>query len=100
MTIFTNYLLIENKTTINTFEIPTSLVTTKIFNISRNPIYLGMVLIFFGIVIFLGSIISFAPLIAFIFLLDRFVISSEEEKLVKIFAKDYIDYKKRVRRWI
>ena len=62
--------------------------------------YLGMNLILWGISILLGSLITFIFPIVFIILIKRLFIEFEENNLEKRFGKRYIDYKKKVRRWI
>jgi protein-S-isoprenylcysteine O-methyltransferase Ste14 len=62
--------------------------------------YLGMMSILLGVAIFLGSLISFAFPIIFIIIMEKLFIPLEEKNLEKKFGNQYIDYKKRVRRWI
>lgn len=81
-------------------EIPNVLITSSVFKITRNPIYLGMFLILLGEAIFLGSLISFTLPIVFIILVDRITIPAEEKILEKRFGKKYLNYKNIVRRWI
>ena len=84
----------------NPFKKPTSLVIRGPFLLTRNPMYIGLTLILIGISIYVGTIVLFlAPLLFFI-TIHSFFIPYEENKLVKIFGKDYLHYKKRVRRWI
>lgn len=90
----------EAKTTIKPHEIPTSLLTSGPFKISRNPIYLGMTSILIGTAVILGSLITFFIPILFIIIINMFFIPMEEKKLECMFDSQYDDYKKRVRRWI
>ncbi|MBS3078941.1 isoprenylcysteine carboxylmethyltransferase family protein [Candidatus Pacearchaeota archaeon] len=90
----------RRKTTLNPYKIPSKLETSNLFKISRNPMYLGMNLILWGISILLGSLITFIFPIVFIILIKRLFIEFEENNLEKRFGKRYIDYKKKVRRWI
>jgi len=62
--------------------------------------YLGMMSILLGVAIFLGSLIAFAFPIIFVMIMERRFIPLEEKNLEKKFGNQYIDYKKRVRRWI
>ena len=70
------------------------------YRITRNPMYLQMVLICIGLAILLMNwwILIFTPLVAW--LLHRFAILPEEAYLEQKFGEEYLDYKKRVRRWI
>ena len=90
----------EFKTTTNIYETPKILVTSGFFKISRNPTYIGMFLTLLGLSIALGSIVTFVFPILFFILTNHFTIPVEEKNLEKKFGKKYLDYKKKVRRWI
>lgn len=87
-------------TTVKVYQNPRFLVTSGLFKISRNPTYLGMTLILFGVAISLGSLITFFLPVVFIVLTNIFVIRKEENNLKHIFGKKYLKYKKEVKRWI
>ncbi len=76
------------------------MITSGLFKISRNPIYLGMLLILLGEAILLGSIITFIFPLLFIISTNVAVIPIEEKMLEKRFGKKYLDYKNKVGRWI
>lgn len=90
----------KEKTTSNPYEVPNKLVTYGLFKITRNPNYLGMTLALFGVAILLGSIVTFIFPILFVILTSIFVIPVEEKNLQRKFGKKYLNYKKKVRRWI
>jgi protein-S-isoprenylcysteine O-methyltransferase Ste14 len=90
----------KEKTTIDPNVIPTKFVTEGPFKFTRNPTYLGMVLTLFGISILTGSISTFIVPIIFWALVNRGVIPLEEKNMEKKFGKKYLNYKKKVRRWI
>lgn len=78
----------------------TRLVISGLYRFTRNPMYLGMIMVQLGVALFqqnTGALLS-VPLA--IFLLDRFVIAREERHLRATFGADYAAYTKRVRRWI
>ena len=77
-----------------------ALVTTGIYRISRNPMYVGLVFFLIALGIFLESAFSLFMVIIFIALVDRLQIRPEEEALKTIFGNQYISYKRRVRRWL
>ena len=87
-------------TTVKPFEESSSLVTRGVFRISRNPMYLGFVLILIGISIFLRSITSYLVIIAFAILIDRIYITVEEQMLSEQFGVAWEVYKNKVRRWL
>jgi protein-S-isoprenylcysteine O-methyltransferase Ste14 len=78
----------------------TRIVTSGIFQQSRNPIYLGMVLLCTGVAFLVDSLwlLGLVPLFAAI--LQKGVIEPEEAYLERNFGEDYLRYKARVRRWI
>jgi len=90
----------KEKTTFDPNAIPRKLVMDGPFRFTRNPTYLGMVLIMIGLSILLGVLSTFIIPVIFIILTDRTVIRLEERKLEKKFGKKYLKYKRRVRRWI
>jgi protein-S-isoprenylcysteine O-methyltransferase Ste14 len=77
-----------------------SIVTSGVYRFTRNPIYLGFVLILIGLPLSTGTYwgIILAPV--FIFCMNQFVIEYEEVYLEKKFGDVYTSYKSRVRRWI
>jgi protein-S-isoprenylcysteine O-methyltransferase Ste14 len=77
-----------------------SIVDRGPFRISRNPMYLQMVLVCIGFAIILGNvwILALTPLCAWS--LKRLVILPEETYLEQKFGDVYLRYKRRVRRWL
>jgi protein-S-isoprenylcysteine O-methyltransferase Ste14 len=88
------------KTPIDVYKEPKVLIVSGFFRISRNPTYLGMFLTLLGVAILLGSIVAFVFPILFFILTNHFTIPIEEKNLEKKFEKKYMDYKKKVRRWL
>ncbi len=93
-------LLKKKSTAIDFDETPTRLVTDGPFSISRNPVYLGGVILSVGIAVLLGSLITFVFPTALLLILDKLYIPVEEKRLEETFGTEYLDYKQRVRRWI
>jgi len=90
----------KRNTTIDFQEMPNRLVTDGPFRISRNPLYLGGVILSLGIAILLGSLITFVFPVALLLILDRLYIPAEETRLEKTFGQEYLEYRQQVRRWI
>lgn len=88
------------ETPIKPFEPPTYLIRTGLFSYSRNPIYLGMVIVLTGSVIFLGSLSPLAVIPAFIYVMQHRFIKKEEKHLEEVFGDYYREYRNKVRRWI
>lgn len=78
----------------------TVLVTSGVHSWSRNPMYLGDLLILMGIAIWLGSLFNMGLLALFVWFINHYQIAPEEEALRKIFGDAYLAYCNRVRRWI
>lgn len=78
----------------------TSLVTSGVYSISRNPIYLGMLLVILGLAVALASPAALVLSAVFVVFIDRFQILPEERALSVILGQEYLDYVRRVRRWV
>ena len=88
------------RTGIVPFSESTSLVTSGIYRYTRNPMYLGMVLILAGLAIKLGSLSAWIPIPVFVIVIQRQFIRNEELFLSGIYGDEFLEYKRRVRRWI
>ncbi len=77
-----------------------SLVCTGVYRITRNPMYVGMMLGLLSWAVYLASPLSLAGPVAFIAYITRFQIQPEERALSARFGAAYEQYKARVRRWI
>jgi protein-S-isoprenylcysteine O-methyltransferase Ste14 len=78
----------------------TTLVTSGPFQWSRNPMYLGFVLILAGVAILLGSLMPLIVIPFFITLIDRIFIRVEERMLAGKFGAAWSEYQEKTRRWI
>ncbi|MDD2274475.1 MAG: methyltransferase [Candidatus Pacebacteria bacterium] len=76
-----------------------SLVTSGIFSITRNPVYVFFIMFSFSIFLLNGSII-FLLLSILLALSFHRVILQEEKNLEKLFKENYINYKKRTPRYL
>lgn len=94
------YLFGKNNTAIKPFEESSQLITAGLYNYSRNPIYLGMVVILIGLWIFLGTLPPLIIILAFFGLIQEKFIKIEEQMLTEKFGQQYLTYQERVRRWI
>jgi len=90
-----------NQTTVNPLrpDTATSLVTTGIYKLSRNPMYLGMILLCLSSVVFSGSAWCLIAVAAFIAFIVRFQVIPEERAMASLFGKDFAKYKSKTRRW-
>jgi len=87
-------------TTVKPFEKTSTLITRGVYRISRNPMYLGMLLILISATMITGSLSSFFVIPLFIILIQNVFIKEEEKMLAEEFGEDWESYKKKVRRWI
>jgi protein-S-isoprenylcysteine O-methyltransferase Ste14 len=90
----------SNETPLDVRKSARTIVNSGIFQLSRNPIYLGMVLLCLGIALIAGSLWLLVLTFAFAVVLQKGVIAAEESYLEDKFGADYLRYKARVRRWI
>jgi protein-S-isoprenylcysteine O-methyltransferase Ste14 len=90
------------KTTINPTKpgAASSLVLSGVYGVTRNPMYVGLVLVLVAWAIFLSSWLTLAGPLLFAAYIQRFQIAPEERALAATFGADYSAYKARVRRWI
>jgi len=83
-----------------TFAPSTCIIEEGLYQHSRNPMYVGFVLLLIGCSILSGNILSFLSPLFFFVILHWMFIPYEEEKMENTFGENYLEYKKRVRRWL
>ena len=90
------------KTTVNPMkpDASSSLVVSGVYALSRNPMYLGFLLVLIGWAVFLANVLAFLLLPAFIFYMNRFQIEPEERALTSLFGQAFVAYKSRVGKWL
>lgn len=100
LNIWSSRLFKENSTTEIPTERPTSFVHEGPFRFTRNPMYLGGVLVLLGAAFLSGTVMTFLSPLVFLAVMQVMFIPREEENMKKAFGKRYLDYTKRVRRWV
>lgn len=88
------------KTTINPFGEPAVVVQDGFYRFSRNPMYLGMLLVLTGVGLWRGNVLALLLAPAFAAIMTRCYIVREEQLLEDRFGGEYRAYRGRVRRWI
>jgi protein-S-isoprenylcysteine O-methyltransferase Ste14 len=90
------------KTTVNPLkpESATSLVSSGIYRVTRNPMYVGMLFVLIGWALFLASVWTLIGPLVFAFFITRFQILPEERVLATLFGADFNAYTTKVRRWL
>ena len=93
---------IKSKTTIDPikFKKVNKLITSGIYKYSRNPMYLGLLIIVIATSIFYLNIFSITTPILFYCWINRFQIKREEVFLKEKFGNEYVLYMTKTRRWI
>lgn len=77
-----------------------SLVSSGVYALTRNPMYLGFLLVLAGWAVFLSNVLGLLLLPVFVFYMNRFQIEPEEKALAILFGPAFIAYQSRVRRWL
>jgi protein-S-isoprenylcysteine O-methyltransferase Ste14 len=90
----------RTKNTLIPFKPASSLQTNGIYSVSRNPMYVGLAIVYLGLTCLIGNwwnIILF-PLL--IFLVEVLIIKKEESYLERAFKDEFANYRQKVRRWL
>ncbi len=90
----------RHRTSVLPHETPSTMVQSGIYRRSRNPIYLGDVLILAGLILRFDAVLSLVLLPIFVWLLERRFIIPEEDRLRRTFRADFARYERKTRRWI
>jgi protein-S-isoprenylcysteine O-methyltransferase Ste14 len=90
------------RTTVNplTPDATTALVVSGVYRVTRNPMYLGFLLLLFAEIVWLANPVALLAVPAFVLYLNRFQIVPEETALQSRFGAEFNSYAARVRRWI
>ena len=90
----------RRQTTIVPFQVSTSLITGGLYRCSRNPIYVAMTALLCGVAIALGSASPWMVPPLFMAIISKRFIQKEEAALTATFGDKYLEYTRRVRRWL
>ena len=90
------------RTTVNPMkpEKTVSLVTGGIYRLTRNPMYLGLLLVLIAFTVYLSSVWLLVGPVIFVLYMNRFQVAPEERVLSRMFGESYTTYQSRVRRWL
>jgi protein-S-isoprenylcysteine O-methyltransferase Ste14 len=93
---------IHARTTVNPLkpQATSTLVTTGVYKLTRNPMYLGMLLMLLAWAAYLANAAAIALIPIFVIYLNRFQIGPEERVLTTLFGDQFAAYRKRVRKWL
>lgn len=92
----------KHKTTVNPTkpELATTLVTSGVYSITRNPMYVGFLLSLLAWGLYLSNVISLFMVLLFFIYMNKVQIVGEEKALALLFGEAYDEYTSRVRRWL
>ncbi|MEE9272981.1 MAG: isoprenylcysteine carboxylmethyltransferase family protein [Robiginitomaculum sp.] len=99
LVLWCGWLYHKAKTSISPYTKDNAIIDTGPFGVSRNPIYVSMIMMFIGIVLYWNAPAALLLLIPTYLALRYYAIAREEAYLFRRFGKDYTDYQARVRRW-
>jgi protein-S-isoprenylcysteine O-methyltransferase Ste14 len=90
------------KTTINPLKPRTAstLVTSGVYRLTRNPMYVGLLLVLVSWATYLSSAWAFAGPVGFVLYITRFQIVPEEQAMLGLFGQEFEEYRQRTRRWL
>lgn len=88
------------RTPVKPFELSTALITVGPFRYTRNPMYLGMLMVLIGLFLLLGTLAPLIVIPAFFWLIETHFVEPEEKMLEIQFGDAYLEYKRQVRRWL
>jgi protein-S-isoprenylcysteine O-methyltransferase Ste14 len=94
------YYMKKSGTNINTRKPTNTIVTISVYSYTRNPIYLSMIILLIAFALFLNALWMIIVIPVFVLVMQKGVIEREEAYLENKFGSEYLNYKKRVRRWI
>lgn len=92
----------QARTTVNPTkpDSTSALVSTGIYSVTRNPMYLGFLLVLIGWAAFLSNVWALVGALVFVLYMNRFQIIPEERALSAMFGAEFSAYKTKVRRWL
>ncbi len=93
---------LRSKTSLNPLSpgSASSLATGSVYRFTRNPMYLGLLFLLIAWAAYLSNLFSLIVVFGFVVWMNRFQIVPEEKALESKFGGDYLEYKRRVRRWL
>lgn len=89
-----------HRTTVIPRRDPSSMVTTWLFSLSRNPIYLADAIILLGAILWLDALLALPLVLSFTWLIQSRFIRDEEARLTAAFGPEFDLWAARTRRWL
>ncbi|TAM50991.1 MAG: isoprenylcysteine carboxylmethyltransferase family protein [Acidobacteria bacterium] len=90
----------RHRTTFRTDRPVSALVTSGPFRLTRNPMYLSLMILIAGVSALVNSFWPLALLVPVVVVVQRLAITPEERYLAELYGSAYGQYCRRVRRWL
>ena len=90
----------QSKNTVILIKPASSLQKTGIYRISRNPMYVGLAIVYLGITCFIGNWWNIILFPILFLIVQEYIIKREEKYLELEFGQQYEEYRRTVRRWL
>ncbi len=90
----------QSKNTLILIKPATSLQTNGIYGLTRNPMYVGLAIVYLGLSCLIGNWWNFILFPVLFFIVQEYIIKNEERYLEREFKHQFTDYKSKVRRWL
>lgn len=90
----------QRKTNIKTFDDPDEFVRTGLFGFTRNPMYLGFLLLMIGAALLVGGLTVWLGPVAFFVAANWWYIPFEERRMGALFGEEFAAYRLEVPRWL
>ena len=92
----------RSRTTVDPFKPhrASAFVASGVYQVTRNPMYVGLLFLLLGWAVFLGSLWPFLAPVLFVPFVNRFQIKPEEKALARLFGEGYATYTAKVPRWL
>ncbi|MBP6218181.1 MAG: isoprenylcysteine carboxylmethyltransferase family protein [Oligoflexales bacterium] len=93
---------LKKGTTVNPMSLheTQSLVVSGLYRYTRNPMYLGFLILLVSFAFFLNALSPFLVIPLFVFCIQKTQIELEEVFLAEKFGESYLQYKQKVKRWL
>ena len=78
----------------------TTLITGDVYRLTRNPMYLGIVLMILGVALSTGSVFLYLAALTFFLIIEFVFCPYEEKKLESSIGPEFASYRRSVRRWL
>ena len=93
-------LFVKHGTPVKHSEVPCKFVTEGPYRWTRNPMYVGGIVMFFGIALLIGSWPFLVVPVVLFYILDKIYIPWEERIMEELFKDEYKEYFKKTQRWV